>query len=183
MAYLHTCAGCALRKSDCAIRTKLRAAIAGLGVTAAKHRCASFLPHYPPGASVQVKTYVSTEGDGEDGPAISWFPATFIRQVGTRGVAFIKPGTEDETGIHPFEPRGNGFVKVPLARIRAGDQPSAPDISECVFCGVIPALGQKCQGDPEYRAGTCLADKALDAAAAEADRAEGLRAQVAREGE
>lgn len=158
MTYFHTCKTCRVGKADCDVRAKLEAAIAGLGIGSLKHRCAPYAPLYTPGAPVLVQTvaWMSRDGNGDDEgePPKHWYPGHFIRFTKASVVAFIKPGTDpvDVTGAHscPFETQRQGFVKVPLYRVRPSDWAAPVSVEECTNCGAITALGQPCGRDVNY---------------------------------
>lgn len=158
MTHFSTCRTCIFRPTDCVVRAKLAAAIAGLGVGSIKHRCALHAPLYSPGAPVLVQTvaWMSRDGNGDDegDPPVHWYPGHFIRFSKASVVAFVKPGTEpvDVIGAHgyPFETQRHGFVKVPLGRVRPSDWAPVLDVAECGQCGSMIGVGQPCQRDPNY---------------------------------
>lgn len=82
----------------------------------------------------------------------AWFPATFIRQVGTKGIAFVQPRATSTCGEHEFAPlgTGRGFVKITLKRMKPSDHAPKIDVAECSQCGAIQALGQPCGEDPPW---------------------------------
>lgn len=153
MTHLSVCTGCASQALACPTRDKLRAAVRGLGVTSIRHRCHERIPLYAPGAPVLVKTSAwlsRDDAESVDVPPKTWFPGFFIRQKGNSAIAFIRPGTMeayDDSG-HTFETIGEGFVKVPFARVmpRGDDKPIPVD--ECRLCGRIVALVSECNLAP-----------------------------------
>lgn len=148
MTYFHTCVGCARQHDPCETRASIRECIKGLAIGSLKHRCPVRIAKYGAGEPVFVLTVDSYKGDvDEDGPVRDWFPAHFIRQHGTRGVAYIAPGASSEKSWAAFE--GTGFVKVPMSRIKPRDGERL-DVTECRQCGAMPGVGQACQLDPHY---------------------------------
>jgi hypothetical protein len=153
-----TCHTCARPAAACEYRTALQSAIAGLGITSVKHRCAGYAPAFEPGDAIKVETLAWFHND-EDPPPKLWFPGHFIRLTGQRALVFVPPKAEDLNceGIE-FEPHGNGFLKVPLSRVAHRD--AAPmDVRQCEQCGSTPGLGDPCRIDPHYgRKSRCLAE-------------------------
>lgn len=152
MAYFHTCRVCAHGKVECPTRGALQKALSGLKVSSVKHRCAEFRPVFEPGQPVEVLTVAWTTARHddwqEDEPPRHWYPAHFIQMASTGPVVFVAPGSAPVDGDtdHVFEPRGQGFVRAALYRVRprSGD---AIDVTECIQCGAIPTLGQRCGFD------------------------------------
>lgn len=153
MAFLHTCRTCALAPEPCASRDAIQASLQGLGVRSAKHRCVSFQPAYAPGApvKVQVRAYMSSSDRfDEDSPApLNWYRGRFIKFVGAKALAYVADGTQDEGGEDEPLETSTGFLKVPLSRLRP-DVGDAISVQECVQCGAIPTVGQRCQRDPQW---------------------------------
>jgi len=80
---------------------------------------------------------------------LNWYRGRFIKFVGAKALAYVANGTED---IHdedePLE-TSTGFLKVPLSRLRP-DEGETISVAECVQCGSIPTVGQRCQRDPQW---------------------------------
>ena len=169
MTAFPTCHTCAFPSATCATRDALRSAIAGLGITSVKHRCRDFQPAFMPGDAVKVETVAWFHSDDDDPPPKLWFPGHFVRLTGRRALVYVPEGAEDLNAEEvKFEPNGTGFLKVPLARVAHRDAPSV-DVTECRWCGAIPALGNPCGRDPNYTpSGQCLA--ALQQAQASAEQ-------------
>ena len=152
MTYFHTCVGCEKQKAECPVRDGFKAAMRGHGVMSIRHRCPSRNPMYVPGQHVQVLTaaWLGAKSDWDDEPPQCWFPAVFVKQLGPKALAFIKPG---ETGLgegyYEFETTGGGYVKVPLSRIQIVQTSKLVDMTGCQCCGRIPALGETC-GQPGH---------------------------------
>jgi len=153
MAFLHTCRTCALSSKPCAAREAIQASLRGLGVRSAKHRCASFLPAYSPGCpvQVQVRAYMSSSDrfDEERAAPLNWYRGRFIKFVGAKALAYVANGTADIHGEDEPLETSTGFLKVPLSRLRP-DEGETISVTECVQCGSIPTLGQRCLRDVEW---------------------------------
>ncbi len=158
MTAFPTCHTCAFPAATCATRNALRSAISGLGLTSVKHRCRDFQPAFSPGDAVKVETLAWLHRDEDDPPPRLWFPGHFVRLTGRKALVYVPEGAADLSAEEvKFEPSGNGFLKVPLARVAHRDAPSV-DVTECRFCGAIPTLGNPCGRDPNYTpSGHCLA--------------------------
>lgn len=154
MAFLHTCRTCAVASQPCAARDSINAALRGLGVRSAKHRCTSFQSAYAPGdpVKVQVRAYMSSSDrfDPEERAApLNWYRGRFIKFVGPKALAYVANGTMDEGGEDEPLETSTGFMKVPLSRLRP-DVGEPISVKECVQCGSIPTLGQPCRRDPYW---------------------------------
>lgn len=149
MTVFRSCHTCARPAPACEARAKLQAAIAGLGITSVKHRCAEYAPAFEPGDAIRVTTWAWFHND-EDPPPKLDFPGHFIRLVGQRALVFVPKGAPDLNGNDiEFEPHGNGYLKVPLSRVAQRDAPTV-DVSECRQCGAILGVGDPCGRDPHY---------------------------------
>lgn len=152
MAYLHTCVGCLFQGAACTARDVLKIRIKGLGITSIRHRCPVRAPRYSAGHAVMIHTYDSK--DDPDSVVMQWWPGWFISQKGTKAICFIRPKTE--VGGYEFSPQhSNGFVKVPLSRVKIGAHDRV-ELDICRFCNGYPAL-DSCWGcDPKYAGADCL---------------------------
>lgn len=140
-----TCRGCVHGTGYCAAREAMKAQVKGLAVTSIKWKCKHRRPVYQPGEAIWAETYSGhDEYDGgySESAVIREYPAVVIRQKGSSVVAFIEPGTinrEDwpEEG-YPFEPKkGNGHIKIPIARTKRRD---AVREHVCCYCERIVRL-------------------------------------------
>lgn len=153
MTAFPTCTGCSIVRASCPTLAGLKAAIAGMNVTTMRHRCKARQPMFLPGAPVWVETYSNDikEWEPERGetPIYRDWPAVFIRQEGSKAIAFIQPGALADDDATAFVPKANGrgFVKVTLSRVRAREGAIVEDISECKRCGVIPTIELACKRD------------------------------------
>jgi hypothetical protein len=154
MTAFPTCVGCSRVKATCPRLIDIKTRIAGLRVTSLRHQCADIIPRFRPGEPVLVRTAASDENAFDENGDFMWerFEGVFIKQIGSKGLAFIKPGAVGIDCNLPFEPRNNGqgFVKIPLSRIEGRTAAPDGDAAECSHCGEYPGLTGKCQGDPEY---------------------------------
>lgn len=150
MTAFPTCHTCALPAATCQTREALKAAITGLGLTSVKHRCASYAPAFMPGDAVKVETYAWFHRDGEGTSPKLWFPGHFIRLVGQRALVFVSHEAVSLNGDGvEFEPNGNGYLKVPMGRVRHRDAEPV-DVTACTWCAAILSLGNPCGRDPHY---------------------------------
>lgn len=124
MPYFRSCVGCAENRDSCPIRASLTQAVKGLGIRSLRHHCVKWTPQYEPGQPVKVLTVDSMEGnrdEPDDGIVNDWFPATVVRQDGGKVVAYVVARAQGEHSGAEFYPSQNGFVRVPLARVKASD--------------------------------------------------------------
>lgn len=159
MTRFRTCHTCAWPGATCEARATVQAAIAGLGITSLRHRCAHYAPAFEPGDAIKAETLAFYPQDGEDALRC-WFPGHFIRLVGQRALVFVPKGAGDLDGKGAeFEPHGNGYLKLPLGRVAHRDAP-ALDVTACQWCAAILDLGDPCGRDPFYTpARDCLKHK------------------------
>ncbi len=141
--------------------------IQGLGITSVKHRCPGYRPAFEPGDPIKALTWSWFHND-DDPPAQCWFPGHFIRLSGQRAIVRVpaKALALDADGVE-FEPNGNGYLKLPLARVAHRDGERA-DVTPCSWCGGIVALGDPCGRDPNYTpAGKCALESVFSTVAVE----------------
>jgi hypothetical protein len=155
MPYLYTCRTCALPPKTCPTRATVSAALTALGVRSAKHHCADFKALFEPGDAVTVETRAwlskHQQEECDEEPPILKYRGRFIRYVGTKAVVFVKPGTESENGAFRYQLESEtGFIKASVSRVWPSDWSPPIDVSECRFCGIIPALGQTCNRDKTW---------------------------------
>lgn len=124
MAKFRTCIACKLAATDCEARRAFAAATRDLRITSVKWRCASRVPVFAPGDPCFARTVPFQQGhpDDEEPPKLE-FPAHVIAQVSvTRFIVFIDKGAlpiDDGYGEEfAFEPKGHGYCKIPLSRLR-----------------------------------------------------------------
>ena len=159
MTHFPTCTGCAVERKTCPDLARLRAALAGFGATTVKHRCKARVPRFVPGAPVIIHTYSQNGEMSENGIELADYRGVFVREDGSRGIAFIAPGTIDEkhrgttADGYPFEPKPNGigFVKLTLTRMRPIEGEPPVDASECPVCkslyGITSICERECSGN------------------------------------
>ena len=122
MTFYHACTGCELQGMPCDMRENLRSKLAGIGVTSIKWKCALRTPRFKVGQPVWANVYVATEGSEEDGRYVKAdFPGTVCRLVGSKALVFIKPEARSDCDDYEFQPKGNGFCKIPLSRLKPRD--------------------------------------------------------------
>lgn len=150
-----TCTGCKF-SGDCDHARHLRSALKGHGLRSIKFACAKRQPVFRPGDPAIFKTFVAL--DPEDRAVEVSYPGFVIEQKAGRVIGFVKAGTDDLGGEgFPFEPRRNGYVKMPLARVRADESRAAVDLKKCRWCASFFALDGRCDRDPSYTPRDCLA--------------------------
>lgn len=154
-----TCNGCAYDRA-CERQNEKRAALKGLGITTVKFICRDRADVFQPGAPVIFTTFVANEWDEGRGCIEVSYPGYCIQQYGLKVFGYITPGINDVGGEDiPFEPQKNGFVKMPLSRVKPDDTRVSADLSYCGWCGAYAGLGQ-CFKDPHYTpADACAAEK------------------------
>lgn len=113
-----TCFGCVHGSGSCQERDRVKAQVAGLGVTSLKWKCKWKRLAFNPGDAVFVET-IGYEPEHDEDVYIGRYPAVMIESKGSKLICFIEPGVVDDGGDRPFEPKnhGNGHVKVPLSRV------------------------------------------------------------------
>lgn len=154
MATFRSCHTCARPTATCETRAALQAAIAGLGITSLKHRCAAYAPALMPGDAVKVQTLPYYPTDDEPVSVKRWFPGHFIKLTGTRALVFVAKGArsldrDHQGNEYEFEPHGNGYLKVPLSRVAVRDAEPV-DVTACRWCAAILGVGDPCGRDPSY---------------------------------
>ena len=138
MAYFRKCRTCA-RNPDCEIKDRLRDAIKGLGITSLLHRCDSFEPRYAVGQQVTISTWVEGADEyGEPAAAAATFPGWFVSLAADgKGLVYVRPETPSlEDGRDKFDPRHDGFCKIPLSRIQSRPQDDPSPV--CAKCSMVP---------------------------------------------
>jgi hypothetical protein len=108
-----TCIGCVSERQPCSIRKRVKASVAGLGITSVKFKCATRSDLYAKGDQVWAKTVDSYDPDG----STDWFPGVVVKMIGSRVVVFIAPDASGEEGSS-FDPHSEGFCKIPASRVR-----------------------------------------------------------------
>lgn len=156
MTHFTTCTGCRL-KGECAHAEGLKAKIKGLGIRSMKFGCKLREDIFAPGQPVIFDTFAND--DSEEGWCKVRYKGRVIKQMGGKVFGYIKPGSGDLTVEWPFKAKANGYVKMPLARVRADDTRDVADARCCDWCQSYPGLGAECLKDPEHTpAEKCLAD-------------------------
>jgi hypothetical protein len=158
---LLTCTGCKLDRA-CARADQMRAALKGNGVLSVKFACKDRQPVFAPGDAALFTTFVTDCDPNEmfGGRVVEvTYPGVVIEQVGSKVIGFIKAGIEDNNGEGlPFEPRGNGYVKMPLRRVRRDETRPPTEIKTCQWCASHYAISGVCNFDPDYTPkGQCFA--------------------------
>lgn len=161
---LLTCTGCVMNGA-CAHAPDLRAKLKGLGIRTVKFACKHRRDLFLPGHAVLFTTFITEEWDGDYGGGSERtqvsYPGHVIKQMGSKVFGFIKPGVDDASGEGiPFEPKANGFVKMPISRVKLDERREPADVTECRWCSRFIALGHSCEKDQHYTPpGKCLADQ------------------------
>lgn len=145
---LLTCTGCKF-SGDCDHARHLRSALKGHGLRSVKFACAKRENVLAAGQTAIFTTYISRCDDMDNYMAVS-YPGIVIEQRGNKVLGFIRPGEMDTSRCYPFEPRGNGYVKMPLARVRADDSRPPVEMKKCRWCASFFALDGRCDRDPSY---------------------------------
>jgi hypothetical protein len=154
VTHFPTCTGCSVERKTCAELARLRTALKGFSATTVKHRCEDRVARFVPGTPVIVHTYSQNGQMSENGIELADYRGVFIREIGSRGLAYIAPGTIDEThrsnpdNGYPFEPKTNGvgFVKLTLTRMRPIEDEPPVDASECPVCKSLYGITGRCEG-------------------------------------
>ena len=123
----------------------------GEQVYSIKHKCGDRVPMFEPGEHVLVETYSADEYEenGQSGREIQFsdYPGIFIKQLGGKGLCFIRPGTEGSAG-HQFRPkndmRNDGYVKALLGRIHKTGRADRVSLDMCAVCRNVPGLIGNC---------------------------------------
>jgi hypothetical protein len=159
---LMTCTGCKLA-GNCGHAAFLRKALRGYGIRSMKFACALREEIFRPGQAALFTTFVSDEDDEYRRSVTEvTYPGYVLKQMGSKVLGYIKPGAGEVSGEEiPFEPKANGFVKMPLSRVKPDDQRDDADVTACRWCARHIGLGEACERDPHYtplsqcRAGQC----------------------------
>ena len=141
MAYYRRCRTCK-HKGGCEIKDALSKAIRGLGITSLLHACDSYESEYRFGQCVDVSTWIlEADGLGNPDPLRVVFPGWFVNWTkGGKALTYVRPGSEElnETRIK-FDPEGDGWCKIPLARIAHNARCEPCPV--CPECSMVPAGG------------------------------------------
>lgn len=123
MTAYRTCYGCASEKKTCPTRDALKKSLAGLRVTSIKWKCMDRIPRIVRGDPIWAWTIASNDLTDSEEPYHDNFPGTAIRETGAKMLVWIEPGAagEGHCGDVIFEPKGNGFCKIPLSRLKLRD--------------------------------------------------------------
>lgn len=153
--HLNTCTGCKF-KGDCGHAAHLRDTLKGHGIRSIKFACAKREPVFRPGDAAIFTTKVAS--DPNDMPVLASFPGVVIEQKGSKVVGFVRPYVKDIGGEDfTFEPNGNGYVKMPLTRVRPDPSREPVEIKTCRWCASNYAIDGRCDRDPNYtRTTDCL---------------------------
>ena len=153
--HLTTCTGC-VHKVGCGHAAHLRTALKGHGIRSVKFACAKRQPVFRPGDAAIFTTFVAD--DPEDRAVEVRYPGVVIGQKGASVIGLIKAGANDLGGEgFPFSPRGNGYVKMPLTRVRPDPSREPVEIKTCRWCASNYAIDGRCDADPDNRfARDCL---------------------------
>ena len=141
MPHLRTCRLC-IHRRDCAIKTRLLAAVRGLDVASITHRCGRREISYRMGDGVLWRTCVPAETEWDDDEWVD-YAGWFVRESGTKALIYVAEGSpahgcaEEEADHFRFSPKNNGFCAVPFSRLK----PHAPpdEFPLCWKCGETPA--------------------------------------------
>lgn len=160
---LNTCTGCRFAR-NCDHASFLRKSLKGYGIRSIKFACAKRDDVFSPGQPVFFQTWI-TDGDGEFGQRVKVvFQGYAIEQRGGRVFGFIKPNTLDTDELYEFEAKSNGYVNIPLARVKYDKSRPNGDVRLCRWCGSHPGIGARCGIDLNYTPrGECLSQKINDA--------------------
>lgn len=155
--HLNTCTGCKF-KGDCDHAAHLRLALKGHGIRSVKFTCAKREPVFRPGDPAIFKTFISDPDEEHRGGVEEVaYAGVVIEQKGGKVIGFIKPGAPDIYGETPFEAKGNGYVKMPLTRVRPDPSREPVEIKTCRWCASNYAIDGRCDRDPNYtRTSDCL---------------------------
>lgn len=125
MTFYRTCTGCEKQGQPCETRDALRAAIKGLCITSIKWKCADRTPRFKVGDPVWARTVAGGDQyhDSDEGPIWDDFPGHIVKDYGNTLIVYIAdqaPGKEFGGEDIPvtFQPRSNGFCKIPLSRLK-----------------------------------------------------------------
>lgn len=114
-----TCVGCVHGKGACQERDRIKAAVTGLSITSMKFRCKHKRLEFRPGDPVLIRLIQSSVEDSYygEGPSAADYKGHVVRNDGSKLLCFIEPQTVSECGEYQFEPKSNGFAKVPRSRV------------------------------------------------------------------
>ncbi|MFN6952495.1 MAG: hypothetical protein ACK4NE_07865 [Albidovulum sp.] len=155
--HLNTCTGCKF-KGVCDHAAHLRAAIKGHGIRSVKFSCAEREPVFRPGDPAIFTTYISDpDEEHRCGVEEVSFAGVVIDQRGSKVIGFIKPDSRDIHGEVIFEAKGNGYVKMPIKRVRPDPSREPVEIKTCRWCASNYAIDGRCNRDTTYTPSTdCL---------------------------
>ena len=133
MAVYRTCTGCLFADGPCAERDKMRAKIAGMGITSLKWKCGWRRPKFSAGEPVHIS--MITYGDEYDGG--SWCELVdgyFVSECTTSNkvLVFAIPESVASTFDGEVALRNNGYMR--LSRSYVQRRQGVP-ASKCSSCG------------------------------------------------
>ncbi len=155
---LLSCTGC-ISEGRCERALNLRESLQGMMIRTVKFGCPIREDRFKPGQPV-IFTIKISRGDDEGGMNLVYFEGFAIEHKGSRLFGFIKPGSMSLDEEYSFEGTSNGYVKVPLARVRADASRQPVSAEACRWCNNHPQMGAACNKDPEHTGrNQCLAEK------------------------
>ncbi|WP_202306486.1 hypothetical protein [Mesorhizobium sp. L-8-10] len=129
-----TCYGCIHQAEPCVARDAFKAHLIGLRITSVKWKCLQRKTKFNVGDPVWVETYESYDRDAERAE----FPGTVARVMGGKALVYIRPEARSRCEDYNFEASGNGFCKIPFARLEDRD---APREDICRYCCLPASFG------------------------------------------
>ncbi len=158
---LLSCTGC-VSEGQCERAASMRERMKGMHIRTVKFGCPIREDRFKPGQPVIFKTNVPLYDD-EGGASEAYFKGYVIRQIVGKVFGFIKPDSLSCDGKDfVFEARANGYVKIPLARVKPDSAREAVSAAPCDWCGNHPQMGEACGKDLNYTpTGKCLAENTI----------------------
>lgn len=115
-----TCFGCVSHGKPCQSRDDIKNAVAGLGITSLKWKCAARKSSFERGDQVYVTTFNGEKNSWESEISyMSEFPGVVMHTNGTKVNVYIAPGAMCSDEEYAFEPTNGslGYLSVPMSRL------------------------------------------------------------------
>ena len=140
MTYYRPCFNCASDRKTCPTAARIRAGMAGLGITSVSFKCAERRPKFMPGDRVTVTWPVYPEDwRYEDGASMECWPATVASEAGKKFIIKVDDVDSDhDTPAREYVKSQSLYCKVSASKLTPLDEPAR---TVCLLCGEVGGAG------------------------------------------